>query len=591
MKKKIGQLFVQRFLEKKSERRGFLGLMAKGLLFVSTLSVPGLRPEPAVARGNSIILSATGKRTLLKNGLIVDGTKKKGFNGSVLINGDTIEKVFEGGFDVRADVIDCTGKVISPGIIDMHSHMDWVLPIEGHAEMKNPFTAQGVTTFVAGNCGFGIAGFREDTLYMENIHRFVRDLYSIEWSTMDEYFAHLKKVGMSHNLVNLAGHGTTRASLRGFDPSPLSNDEMSEVLMLLTEAMDQGAYGVSFGLQYEPGIFATLDEINEIARLVKEKDKVITVHMKAYSTLSGTYPLKLFGTPHNLLGIEDMLQVGRETGVKLQLSHLIFVGSLTWKNYEKAFGLIDEAISDGVDVSFDTYSYHCGTSIINVFLPEWFLAEVPEAFEDRSKLRKLKRQISLMEKLLGFGYKDIQITDANHEELNKYNGMFIYDIAKERGMGQFENFIDIAKKSKGLARVLNHRYSNMEIVEEMMKHPASLFMTDATPTTSGIQNPGCYGCFPRFFEIARDKGIITIEEAVYKMSGAAKERFDIKDRGILKEGLKADILVFDWESIKDNNTITETDTPPTGIEAVFINGRQVQDKGKVDGSITAGVVV
>ncbi|MBN1574233.1 MAG: amidohydrolase family protein [Deltaproteobacteria bacterium] len=568
-------------------RRGFLKLIGKTALSASALSLFGPKRPEAQAR----VFPSGSSEVLLKNGLIVDGTGKKGFLGNLLIRGNKIADVT--GEDVKTSgaVIDCTGKVISPGIIDAHSHMDWYLPIEGHPEVKTTFTGQGVTTFVAGNCGYGIAGFRKDSTTMDKVRFIDKGLFKLEWNTMEEYFSHLKKMGLTHNLVNLAGHGTTRASMRGFDASPLNKGEMTEILSHLELAMDQGAYGVSFGLQYEPGIFATLDEIGEIAKLIKKKDKILTVHMKAYSSLSGTYPLKLFGTPHNLLGIEDMINVARETGVRMELSHLIFVGEKTWKTVDEALTMIDGAVSEGLDVKFDTYSYHCGTSIINVFFPEWFLAKVPGAYEDRKLMKKLKRQIFLMESLLGFGYKDIQITDAKCEELEEYNGMFLYDIAKKRNKPQFENFIDFARKSGGIARVLNHRYTNLEIVEELMRHPASLFMTDALPALDGVQNPGCSGCFPRFFQIARDNKVISLEEAIYKMSGASMERFNIKDRGILKAGLAADVLVFDEKGIVDNNTLTETDRAPSGIEAVFINGVQVLKDGAVDGSINAGVVV
>lgn len=579
------------FLKGYVGRRGFLGILGKVFLSLSTLPLIASKAIKAKAEEGLVFSGERGPYTLLKNGLIVDGTGKPGEVGSLLIKGDKIEDIFKGDAGAFDNVINCTDKVIAPGFIDAHSHMDWVLPIAGYQELKNPFAAQGITTFVAGNCGYGVAGFMKDSPYMDIIAERTKGLFSIDWDTMEDYFSFLRKNGMSHNLANLAGHGTTRTSIRGYDPTPMNDDEMKKMLTLFEEAMDQGAKGVSFGLQYEPGVFATIDEIKKIAELIKKKDKILTVHMKAYSTLSGTYPLKPFGTPHNLLAIKDMLEIARLTDVRLQLSHLIFVGSLTWKNYKKALRLIDNAISDGLDVKFDTYSYHCGTSHINVFFPEWFLARVPEVYQDRSALRKLKHQITLMEKLLGFGYKDIQITCANCEELNKYNGMFIYDIANERGMGQFENFIDIAEKSNGLASVLNHRYSNMEIVEALIKHPASLFMTDATVATEGVKNPACFGCFPRFLELSRDKNLIPLEEAVYKMTGASKERFDIKDRGILRKGLAADITVFDWNTIKDNNTITETDRTPTGIEAVFINGKQAVFKDQVKGPMDAGIVV
>jgi N-acyl-D-amino-acid deacylase len=529
---------------------------------------------------------------LLKKGLIVDGTGRKGYIGNLLIMGDKIEKIQQGDIAMEGVILDCAGKVVSPGFIDAHSHMDWCLPIEGHEDLKTPFTAQGVTTFVAGNCGYGVAGFRKGSPHMPLIEDRARRLFAIRWNTMAQYFAFLGERKITHNLANLAGHGTTRASIRGFDPSPLREEEMREMLGLLEEAMDQGAHGVSLGLQYEPGVFATMDELKAVARLVKKKDKILTVHLKAYSSLSGTYPLKpFFGKAHNLLAIQDMLDVARDTGVKLQISHLIFVGSSTWKNYHEALAMIDGAVKSGVDVKFDTYAYHCGTSHINVFMPEWFLAKVPAAYEDPSAMYKLRLEIAMIRFLLGFGYEDIQITYANHPELNRYNGMFLSDIARERGLPEFDNFVDFARRSGGLASVLNHRYSNPEIIEALIRHPGSLFMTDALAVPQGVQNPACYGNFPRILQLVRERQLISLEEAIHKMSGATAGRFGIKDRGTLKEGLAADVTVFDYEKIRDNNTQTQTNLQPTGIEAVFVNGRQVLAHGKPDGSVKAGIVL
>jgi N-acyl-D-amino-acid deacylase len=295
--------------------------------------------------------------------------------------------------------------------------------------------------------------------------------------------------------------------------------------------------------------------------------------------------------PHNLLAIDEMLNVARETGVRLQISHLIFVGTRTFKTCEDGLKRIDKAIKQGVDVKFDTYSYHCGQSIINVILPAWFLAKGPQAYNDKKMLSKLKSEFGLIQRFLGFGNNDIQITYADSEELNQYNGMFLEEIARKRGMDWFDNTMDVAQKSKGVAAVLNHRYSNLPIIETLMRHPASLFMTDVLPASQGIQNPAFSGNFPRFFQLAREKNIISLEEAVYKMSGATAERYRIKDRGFLKEGLAADITVFDWKNIRDNNTLTETSKAPTGIEAVFINGKQVVSKGKVNGAIKAGKII
>lgn len=552
---------------------------------------PQSLPQPVDAnRGEIVFANSSKNRTLLQHGLVVDGTGNKAYYGDVMINGNRVELVTPKNIKFSGKTIDCTGKVVSPGFIDAHSHMDWVLPIKGHPELKTPFTAQGVTTLVTGQCGFGVAGFKADSPHMDLVVGRNFDLYDVDWRTMEGYFQNLQQSGITHNIVNFAGHGTTRTSIRGFEPTPMQAEEMKQMLYLLEEAMDQGAYGVSLGLQYEPGIFATMDELEQVARLVKRKEKTLTVHMKAYSALSGSYPLEFYGRPHNLLALDDMISLARKTGVKLQLSHLIFVGSRTWKNYEEALDLIDAAIQEGLDIQFDTYVYHCGTSVINVFMPEWFLANVPEAYDSQMAQFKLHAELSLIKDLLGFGFQDIQIVDANHPDLNQYNGMFLTEIAAERRMGDFQNFIEFARKSNGRARVLNHRYSNLEIVKALMQHPASLLMTDATPFPKGVQNPGAYGNFPRFLQYARDYRLLDLEDVVHKMTGASAQRFNIKERGVLKNGYFADITIFDWLNIKDNNTTKITNARPSGIETVFINGKQVLDGDHLDVASTPGIV-
>jgi len=591
-------------------RRRFLSFAGKTIALFSALpllikSMGSKAKAATVSPGvpKSMVTMQDGNYILLKNGFIVDGSGKKGFNGSLLIHDNKIEKISAREITGAAQVIDCTGLVIMPGIIDAHSHMDWYLPIKGHDELKLPFTAQGVTTFMAGQCGYGVAGFRKKSNFMNMIGLGEKGLFRIEWETMAQYFDHVKRIGMTHNMMTLAGHGTTRTSIRGFNAAPMTRDEMKEMLALLEQAMDEGASGVSLGLQYEPGIFTNGEELREIAKLVKRKNKLLTVHLRAYSSLAPGYPMSIPKIlldyvspfdgyePHNLLAIDEMLNIARDTGVRLQISHLIFVGTRTFKTCGDGLKRIDKAIQQGVDVKFDTYSYHCGQSIINVVLSPWFLAKVPGAFSDKKMLSKLKSELGTIQRFLGFGYNDIQITYANHEDLNQYNGMFLGEIAKKRGMDWFDCTMDIAHKSNGKASVLNHSYSNLEIIETLMRHPASLFMTDALPAVKGVQNPAAYGNFPRFFQLAREKNLISLEEAVYKMSGATAQRYSIKDRGFLREGLAADITVFDWKNIRDNNTLAETSKTPTGIQAVFINGKQVVKKGKIDAAIKAGKII
>jgi len=583
-------------------RRDFIEKTGKAAIAAASLPVVG-----RVLSGNRILRAgeaAEGKEgkarmgvkgnarsIMLKKGLVVEGTGRKPFVGSVVISGNMLAVIGPGEASFSGEVVDCTGLVIAPGIIDMHSHMDWVMPARDHPRLAAPFTAQGVTSFIGGNCGFGSSAYRKNSAHIGMLKKRTEGMYHLSWNTFAEYNAMLRSQGISHNIMNCVGYGTTRTTMRGYEPGPLKPDEMKEMLYLLEEAMEQGACGVSFGLQYEPGVFATMEEIKQVARLVKKKDRIITVHTRAYSSLSGTYPIKLFGTPHNLMAMDEMLQVTRDTGVRMQLSHLIYVGSKTFKTCDDALERIDRSIRDGLDVKFDTYAYHCGTSIINVFLPAWFLAKVPAAFDDPKMLKKLRNQIRIITLLLGFGYRDIQITDAKHPDLVRYNGMFLKDIARARKMDEFDCYIDMARKSEGKARVLNHRYSSLANVKDMMRHPASLFMTDAAPALKGVQNPAVYGNFPLFFQYARDHKLISIEEAVRKMSGAAAERFGVKKRGILADGYAADVMVVDPAAIRDNNTLYHTDRAPSGIALVFNNGRPVCKDGGVETAGRAGQVL
>jgi N-acyl-D-amino-acid deacylase len=457
--------------------------------------------------------------------------------------------------------------------------------------LRSPFTAQGCTSFVAGNCGGAVAGFRKASPYKQRFNPGIFPEFEIPWDTMGEYLDHLRKTGMSHNLFTSAGHGAARASMRWDDPSPLNETEMKELLALLEAAMDEGAHGVSFGLQYTPGIFATSDEIRQIARLIKKKDKLLSVHARAYTAVAPGYEMKSGGTPHNVLAIKEMIDLAKETGVRVQFSHLIFAGRLTQKTWPLALETIDKAIAEGVDIAFDSYPYHCGTTTLIVLLPKWFRENLPANYHDPKARQKLEFELASMSAVLGFGYEDIQITTAASPEMDQYNGMFLAEIARNLQKRPFDVAIEIAEKAgRRTPWVLLHNYSTLEIVEALMKHPACLFMTDAVPA-KWLRNPAAYGSFPLFLQYARDRKVMSLEDAVRKMTGLSAQRFRIKDRGVLAKGLAADITVFDWETVRDNTTPKDYDKPPTGIEAVFLNGRQVKKDGKVDVSVKAGMIL
>lgn len=529
---------------------------------------------------DSSITKASEAYVLLQNGLILDGTGKKGELGDLLINGGKIEAISRTPIDIDCETIDCTDLVISPGFIDIHSHMDSIVMLDGYEKLKSPFTAQGITTLVTGNCGYSSLGLQpspDGQIDGNAVH------------TMDDYVTHVEKIGLSHNVVTLVGHGTSQMSIRGMNSEPLEPGETKLLHGLMEEAMDQGAAGVSFGLGYEPGIYARQNEIREIVQLAKKREKIVTIHGRAYSGIPATPGNDEI--PQNVVSLKENIDLARETGVRLQYSHLMFAGSVSHPTYRQCLDVLDEAIADGVDVMIDTYPYHCGFTFINVFLPAWFLAGLPDNYHDETSVERVEQTLSLMGERMGFGFDDIQLMHINHPDYMAFSGMFLDEIARELNMTPTRLIVDLSEKTGGTASILNHNYSNMEIIDALIRHPACLFMTDSLVSTRGLQNPASFGAFPLLLEYARERDLIPLEEAVRKMTGASADRVNLKDRGYLRKGLAGDITVFDWDRVKDNNTIKETSNDPTGIEYVFINGRLVKKDGTVDDGIRAGEAV
>ncbi len=545
-----------------------------------TVGKPNIRPLPA--------------DILLQGGLIVDGSGRPGYDGDLLIRDGRIADIGTGlSVPETADVIDCRGFVIAPGFIDMHSHNDWFMAAPGHEAATRPFLHQGITTFVTGNCGFSAAGFDSSRPHLDRIRSLVLKGTGLKlhWHSVDEYFSVLETYGLTHNLLLLAGHGTVRTAIRDFRPGALDADEHRLMRHDLESALEQGAAGVSLGLQYEPGIFAPPAELEAVARLVRRHEKILTVHPRALSALSAAYPYRPFGRPHNLQAIEDMIALARRTGVRIQFSHLIFFGTRTWRTAAEALTFFDRARREGIDLRFDTFFHHCGASLIHVVLPEWFLARVPGAYQNRALLLRLQAEMMSMKYLLGFDFSDIIIADAMHPEFRPYNGQTVAAIARRLGKSPFRTLVRLAAASRGQARVLMFKYSTAPIVRAMMRHPAAHFMTDAWVEPVGTQNPSAFGAFPGFLQAVREERTIRLEEAIHKMTGANSERFGLQDRGLLEKGKAADITVFDPQQIRDNTTAQATDRLPTGIRYVFINGLPVLLEGKPVADTLAGRVL
>jgi len=540
------------------------------------------------------------KRTLIKNARIIDGSGAPRFPGHLLIEGGTIARVLEAGRQAPPadEVIDAGGLVAAPGFIDMHSHSDWQLCSDDHHAVQKRFAEQGVTTVVGGNCGISPAPVKQGRenrimgLASIAIDRPVR----FRWTAMSGFLDLVDEVGPAMNLVELAGHAAIRCAAAETRRGRMTEDELAACKVEAAKALDDGAAGLSFGLGYDPGMYSPLSELEELFKVAAKAGKPVTVHAKALSRISPCYPVT---TPesHNVRALREILELAQKTGARLQVSHFIFVGRRSWPTAERCIEMVERAREQGADVMVDAFPYTCGNTTIHAPLPYWFLARIPDAYKSRAARLRLKAELELGFRLVGFTYKDFQIMDAAVPGREDINGLTIDQVAGRWNSSPFNAMLELARKSRGSALMLFHAYSgepgNEAVMEAVLKKDFCLFETDAIARAKGYPNPAAVGTFPRILGLySRDKKAFSLEEAVNRMTGASAERFGITDRGLLKEGMAADVTVFDPALISD--VPPEGARPaarPRGVLHVFINGRHAVKGGKwVEGARPGRVI-
>jgi N-acyl-D-aspartate/D-glutamate deacylase len=535
---------------------------------------------------------------LLRNGSLIDGTGAPRRRADVGVTGDRIAAIGDLAGAEAAHVVDCADRTVTPGFIDIHSHADWLLPDLDHGALVEPFVRQGMTTLVAGNCGFSPAPItgRNQRASRDASHLLHDGSLDPRWETVGAFLDALAAAGVALNVVQLVGHGTVRAAVTGPLATDAPNgDELAAMERLALEALDAGCAGISTGLGYAPGIFSGEEELAAFAKLAAGRDKLFTSHLKAYSWISGVYSHDPKADPHNLAAIREILRVARASGVRLQISHLIFVGRNTWPNHGAAIRLIEDAAQEGLDVAFDAFPYTAGNTTCAVIFPAAILPRLEQVLQSPEEFDGLRSFATMAFGAVGFGLPDIQIMHCGVPELNQYDGLRIPEAAARAGDEPFAFYARLTVASRRNARVLNHTYSgdagDEDALRSVLAHPLCTIETDTILTRDGHQNPASYGTFPRVLSTYVEQGLFGLEEAVRKMTGAAAGRLRLADRGTVRVGQAADLVVLDLARLRDRASFDDPSAGPEGVEHVFVNGRHVVDGPRYDASARAGAVL
>jgi N-acyl-D-aspartate/D-glutamate deacylase len=510
-------------------------------------------------------------KTLLKNGTIYDGKGNKPFIGDLLIDGDMMATV-EPEIDAKVEqIIDCKGLIISPGFIDGHSHNDFHVDKENSVKYFEPFLRQGITTQVVGNCGFSVSGLDKDTPHSEAINK---GLFPILKPGSYPEFLLRTKDNLYVNMAPLIGHGIVRGGISGHSKEKLTPEQLNKMCDFVDEAMLNGAFGGSFGFMYEPGMFTDREEINTFAKRVTKHDGILTFHPRALSTVSAAYS-PMSRKSHQILALEEVAEIVKESGGRAVYSHLTFAGKKSWQMVDSMLEKLHELQQQSIDLNFDLYSFPYGSTSILIALSDFYMKLSKEDRQKKINSIKSKFITALTLRMLGLTFEDFVIAYIG-EGFSRYEGKSVSQIAKEEGLKPSDMYLKLVGLSEGKGSLYTHKLYNDEIIMTLMKDPLSVFMTDAWIEDAGMQNGAAYQGFTNFLVLARDNGF-ALEDIIHKMTGKTAERFKMPGRGTLEKGNVADITVFDLSALKvvpDNPTFTSD-----GIKYVFVNGVRVVDDG------------
>ncbi|NVM27802.1 MAG: D-aminoacylase [Candidatus Helarchaeota archaeon] len=520
---------------------------------------------------------------LIKNGKIVDGSGNPWFKADISLVDKKIKeiapKIEETNFD---EVIDASGLIVAPGFIDIHTHSD--LTILAGAE--NVLT-QGVTTHVIGNCGFSLTPMDPEILQSSTLAEMLATIlgvkdYNLQYHNVTEFFTDLERQGITVNAIPLVGHSMLRIEAMGLSRKVPTPEELEIMKASLADELERGAFGMSTGLDYPPGSFAKPNEIIELCKVVKEFDGIYTTHFRGFA--SGL-----------VRATKEAIKITEGSGVSTQISHFKPFG-FWFGDIKRAYRRVEQAREKGLEITFDVFPHASNHTFLFAMVPPWLYLS-KEKLDLNKAIATLKQSRSdpeLQARIYGEmdqigssflkiktleDWKKVYISAPGNEE---YNGKTAYQIGVEKHIDPKEAIISVLIDQNGQA---SGTYLSMTEEENLITitHPLSMFASDGRiiPEDSDLfPNPYCNGTFTQVLgKYVRELHVLTLPEAIRKMTSFPAQKLGLKGRGLIKEDYWGDITIFDPKRIADRATYENPRLYSEGVEYVFVNGQLALKQG------------
>lgn len=515
-------------------------------------------------------------------GTILDGSGAPGVRADVGVMAGRVAALGDLSGAQAAVHLDARGKVVAPGLIDIHSHSDFTILVNPAAESK---ARQGVTLEVNGQCGFTPFPVRpgaEDLL--DALCPFITEKPDWGWVSTADYLARVEAARPAINVAQMVGHSALRAWAMGFEQRHATPDEVAAIADAAAQALEEGAVGISLGLAYALGSFAGQDEIEALARVAARHGRLLSVHIRNEGAA-------LVASLHEMFDIAR--RASDEAPLRLQIDHLKASGRRWWGKVDEALAAIEAAREEGLDVAFDVYPYIAGSRHLSGSLPAWVHDGGNEAvmrrLQDPSCRDRLRRaheawlRDEAAESPFELDLEHIIVTDVASERNRHVVGKALVEIARAREQDPLDATLDLLVEERGHVSIVLFSMSE-EDMRTCLCHPLGCVGTDGLvfapygPLSRGKPHPRSYGTFPRVLgRYVREEGLLPLEEAVRKCTSLPATRLGLTDRGLLKPGMRADIVVFDSATILDAATFEDPHRHPEGIAWVIVNGAVTVD--------------